>query len=279
MIWVELYNRIVPDVMDKSDVVITCNQKGLYHKHIGYNIGLLYARGQVITICDSDALFPPDFISTIMTSFNVSGHYDSPSSKVLMHYERRIDEKYSEDFKELIENENYKQDDVLLNVKACMSLRRLDALTFGGFDEHYTYKGNLCGPYELGWRLINAGVTENWHHEKTAIWRFAHSDHHPLYSLKIWRQNAFPHIDYHAFNAVKAFTHGRILPLKENHYIHEIRLKQRQIGSRLEGKYAEFAKIVERPKRLILVRVIAFFLEPMIIIFKSSMNKLKLLQN
>ena len=46
LIWVELYDRVVDEVLEKADVVITCNQRGTYHKHIGYNIGLLQARGR-----------------------------------------------------------------------------------------------------------------------------------------------------------------------------------------------------------------------------------------
>ena len=63
IIWVELFNRVVPAAMELADVVITCRQKGLYHKHHGYNIGLLQARGAITVICDSDAIYPPGFIS------------------------------------------------------------------------------------------------------------------------------------------------------------------------------------------------------------------------
>ena len=69
IIWVELYDRVVPDALEYADAVITCGQRGRYHKHIGYNIGLLEARGDVVTVCDSDAVFPPDFISSIETAF------------------------------------------------------------------------------------------------------------------------------------------------------------------------------------------------------------------
>ena len=64
IIWVELFHRVVPEAMAQADVVITCGQKGLYHKHIGYNIGLLHARGAIMVICDSDAVYPPGFISS-----------------------------------------------------------------------------------------------------------------------------------------------------------------------------------------------------------------------
>ena len=57
--------------MEQADVVITCGQKGLYHKHRGYNIGLLHARGAITVICDSDAVYPPGFISSILTAFRL----------------------------------------------------------------------------------------------------------------------------------------------------------------------------------------------------------------
>ena len=41
-----------------------------------------------------------------------------------------------------------------------MTVRKADAIRFGGFDEHADYRGYLCGPYELGWRLVNAGLPE-----------------------------------------------------------------------------------------------------------------------
>ena len=71
LIWVELYDRVVDEVMEKADVVITCNQKGTYNKHFGYNEGLLQAKGELICVCDSDAVFPPDFVSSVLTSFQL----------------------------------------------------------------------------------------------------------------------------------------------------------------------------------------------------------------
>src|SRR2546421_12853432 len=70
LIWLELSDRVVPEALQNADVVITCNQKkGAYHKHKGYNAGLLEARGEIITVCDSDAVFPPNFVKSIIDSF------------------------------------------------------------------------------------------------------------------------------------------------------------------------------------------------------------------
>src|SRR5688572_8573721 len=65
LIWVELFERVVPKALHDSDVLLTCGQKGTYHKHEGYNAGVLQARGPIVTVCDSDAVFPPEFIESI----------------------------------------------------------------------------------------------------------------------------------------------------------------------------------------------------------------------
>lgn len=241
LIWIELYERVVPVVMEKADVVITCGQQGLYHKHLGYNIGLLYAKGNVITICDSDAVFPENFIASIINFFNLK-QSDTPESKVLMHYQWRTSALYPEGISQIDELQRFPWSDLWPNVGACMSVSRSDAMRFGGFDEHKSFSGYLCGPYDLGWRLINAGIPEIWHDESVASWHFAHPDpaasQGQPFSLKLWREKSYPHIDHHALNAVEAFSTGRLLPLKENLEIHQLRMRQRRIGTKFEEKYA-----------------------------------------
>ena len=265
LIWVELYNRVVPEVMEKADVVITCGQKGLYHKHVGYNVGLLHSKGQVITICDSDAGFPPDFIDSIICAFNPNGT-NEPKSIVLMHYQWRSKEKYPEDLADITQLTKYFFE-LWPNVGACMSVRRIDAVRFGGFDEHPSFRGYLCGPYDLGWRLVNATIPEIWHDEIVALWHFAHPDptasFSQSFSLKRWRREiVYPHIDYHALTAVEAFSTGRLLPLKENPEVHKLRMAQRRIGTSYEERYARMTGLagfskVERYRLQML-----FFLEP-----------------
>jgi len=45
LIWVEVYDVLFPKPLNMRNVVIICQQKGMYHKHKAYNIGLLNARG------------------------------------------------------------------------------------------------------------------------------------------------------------------------------------------------------------------------------------------
>jgi hypothetical protein len=243
LIWVELYNRVVPQVLEKVDVLVTCGQAGLYHKHVGYNIGLLHARGEIITVCDSDAVFPRDFVSSILRAFKIEGVH-KPASICLMHHELRTSYLYPDDLKDSdeLKCEKWRWWPINPNVGACVSIRRKDAIRFGGFDEHKSYKGYLCGPYDLAWRMINAGIPEIWHDTSTVLWHFAHPDPAGVNGLvptiKMLLEYSHPHVDLHALTAVEAFSTGRLLPLKENPEIFRLRLEQRKIGSKFEKKYA-----------------------------------------
>ena len=118
----------------------------------------------------------------------------------------------------------------------------MDAFRFGGFDEHASLEGYMCGPYELTWRLVNAGLPEIWHDEAMVTWHFAHPE--PLgldwgwFSLRMLREMAHPHVDHHALAAVEAFSAGRLLPLDENPDVHQRRMALRRIGTNFEEKYA-----------------------------------------
>ncbi len=241
IVWVELYNRVAAEAMEQADVVITCGQKGLYHKHKGYNIGMLQARGAITVICDSDAVYPPGFISSIGAAFHGT---DVTELKpiVLMYYQWRSNHAYPDGLADVGELRQYAWRPLLPNAGACVCLRTVDALRFGGFDEHRSLQGYLCGPYELGWRLVNAGLPEIWHDASMASWHFQHPEplglEPGLFSLKKWREVAHPHVDYHALTAVDAFSSGRLLPLKENSEVHARRMALRRIGTQFEEKYA-----------------------------------------
>jgi hypothetical protein len=163
-----------------------------------------------------------------------------------MHYEWRTSLLYPDgltDTETLKDRERWQWWPLIVNEGACMTVRRADAIRFGGFDEHPSYKGYLCGPYDLGWRLINAGWPEVWHDEAVALWHFAHPD--PIgtngqqASLKQLLEKAYPHINGHALTAVEAFSTGRFQPLQENPDIWALRMRDRLIGSELETRYAD----------------------------------------
>jgi hypothetical protein len=94
----------------------------------------------------------------------------------------------------------------------------------------------------LGWRLVNAGLPEVWHDESMTSWHFQHPEplglQGCLFSRRMWREVAHPHVDYHALTAVDAFSSGRLLPLQENPEIHARRMALRRIGTKFEEKYA-----------------------------------------
>jgi hypothetical protein len=243
LIWVELHDLVVPEVMEKADVVITCGQKGRYHKHMGYNAGLLKAMGEVVTVCDSDAVFPPTFISSIKDKFGLSG-VGERRSLVLMHYEWRTKSRYPDGMSDLKDINNHVWVPLWENVGACVSVRNDDAIRFGGFDEHKSFRGYLCGPYDLAWRLINAGIPEEWHDPVVALWHFDHpnEDYYNLKRIKLETimELAFirPHLKEHSLMAVEALSTGRLLPLKENPGIHKLRMSRRIIGSDYERGYS-----------------------------------------
>lgn len=263
IIWVELYDRVPTEAMEKADVVITCDQKGMYHKHAGYNAGLLHSKGQVITVCDSDAVFPPDFMSSIIKVFKLNAA-NEPSSVILMHGERRTEEQYPKEMKEIHELQKYSWLELCPNVGACMSVRKNDAIHFGGFDEHSSFRGYFCGPYDLGWRLINAGIPEIWHDESISLYHFAHPEPVSLhaFSLKQWREISHPHIARHALTAVEAFSTGRLLPLKENAEVHRLRMSLRRIGTKFEERYSRMTGPAGFSRRRRLGLRLMFLLEP-----------------
>lgn len=242
LIWVELYNRVVPEVEAQADVLITCHQEGMYHKHKGYNVGLLKAKGEIIIVCDSDAVFPRDFISSVLISFEMEDDA-SPIPLVLMYHEWRTSFRYPDSLQdaEELKHDRWNWWPLVPNAGACVAIRRDDAIRFGGFDEHESLRGYLCGPYELGWRLVNAGVPEIWHDSSVALWHFAHPD--PVAangfapSFARLRESTYPHVDMHAITAVEAFSMGRLLPKVENPDIWRQRLARRRVGSDIEEKY------------------------------------------
>ena len=143
LIWVELFSRVVPEAMEKADVVITCGQSGLYHKHKGYNTGLLHARGAITVVCDSDAVYPPGFISSILSAFKCSDGSE-PIQIVLMYHQWRSNHTYPDDLSDVGQLQQYEWRDLLPNVGACVCMRTADVVRFGGFDEQESLQGYLC---------------------------------------------------------------------------------------------------------------------------------------
>lgn len=245
LIWVELYERVAPEVMQKADWLIACHQTGMYHKHKGYNIGLLHARGDIVTVCDSDAVFPPEFVASIIEAFELDTRPE-PKPLVLMHHEQRSNHLYPRKLESIEEVLRYDWVELWPNAGACMSVAKRDALGFGGFDEDESLRGYICGPYELGWRLVNAGLPEVWH-DKVFLWHFAHPHSNAKENKESWDEIVAGHVDFHARAAVEAFSTGRLLPLTMNAEVQAQRLTQRRIGTEFEAKFSRMAGRVTGP--------------------------------
>ena len=247
LIWVELHDRVLDEACQKADVVLSLQQQGKYHKHEGYNAGIIASQGELICVCDSDAVFPPDFIESILRSFEMLDG-DVARELVLMHQELRTSSLYPsglDDTEQLKDQDRWEWWAVNLNVGACVTVRKSDAIRLGGFDEDESYRGYMCGPYDLAWRLINLGVPQLWHDIDVVLWHFAHPDpvgvNGIIPSFRGILESTYPHIVGHALTSVEKFSTGDVMPRRINEAIKRVRMRSRQVGSTLELEYADYA--------------------------------------
>ena len=177
---VEFYGResaVVGGYRDMIDtwVLLEMPAACCYHKHLMYNAGIVLAQGAVVVFCDSDAMVRPTFLERIAERFA------GPASGVLHldQFRNARQDLYPfryPSFEEVvgpgcINNVDGRPRGLSAvadtlherNYGACMAARRTDLVRVGGADEHRDYLGHICGPYELTFRLGNAGVPEEWH--------------------------------------------------------------------------------------------------------------------
>ncbi|MCK4602633.1 MAG: glycosyltransferase family 2 protein, partial [Phycisphaerae bacterium] len=83
ILWIEYYDKVAPEIQQRLDkarreglpppvdtwLVMEMPREVYYHKHLMYNLGIALASGQIIVICDSDALAKPTFLASIIRSF------------------------------------------------------------------------------------------------------------------------------------------------------------------------------------------------------------------
>lgn len=187
LIWIEFYERKPASLIDavrKAEaagrpivdklVVMNHPRDVIFHKHRMYNLGIVLSEGEICVICDSDAMFTPRFIEKIIAAFE-----QNPQSVVHLDEVRNVERDFYPfnypTFQKFLETEcpnwtgrttwgldNSKDMVHEANYGACMAARRSDIIRIGGADEHLDYLGYICGPYDLTFRLVNAGCRERW---------------------------------------------------------------------------------------------------------------------
>jgi len=239
LIWIEFYDR-QPEalrrlvdaggarspVLDKW-IVLGYPDDYLFHKHRLYNIGLLAATGEVCVICDSDAIFLPTFIESLIRAFE-----EAPDAVVHIDEVRNNDRRFYPFHYPALEEiigpgcinwRGTTTEGVIdtadrlhsANYGACMAARRRDMLAVGGADEHLDYLGYVCGPYDLTFRLVNYhGRDERWLRDE--------------YVYHVWHPNQSGlNTDYHgphdgkfmALRALDARMSFRVRPCLKNPWV------------------------------------------------------------
>lgn len=180
VIVVEYYSRVSPALQlfeEQVDtwVLLEMPTDCYYHKHLMYNVGIVHGKGEIVIICDSDAMAKPTFLKTVLE------HFESQLNTILHLDQFRNNRRdmypfnYPE-FDEVIGRGciNYRDGKTVglastkdpiheRNYGACFCAKREDLIKVGGADEHVDFVGHICGPYDLTFRLINMGHKEVWH--------------------------------------------------------------------------------------------------------------------
>ncbi|MCJ7543630.1 MAG: hypothetical protein MUP47_03525 [Phycisphaerae bacterium] len=189
VIWIEYYDTVAAEIRRRMDqassagrpppvdtwLVMEMPRRLCYHKHLMYNVGLAMARGRIVVICDSDAMVGPAFLTSIVRAFKQDSHIVLHLDEVRNNHRGFHPFSYPS-LEEVVGfgavNWLHGRPSGLLdkadplhsrNYGACMAALRSDLIDIGGADMHADYLGHIAGPYEMTWRLVNAGRREVWH--------------------------------------------------------------------------------------------------------------------
>jgi len=244
VIWIEYYSRRAPQIEQalercRSDgrppavdqwVAMGVPENVYYHKHLMYNAGLLVSRGNLVVICDSDAILRNTFVESIIRSFEAESdsvlHLDQVRNNRKRFYPFNfptIEEVIGEgaiNWRDGRTTGLWDTEDTLhtRNYGACFVARREDLISIGGADEHMDFLGHICGPYEMTFRLVNYGKKEIWSDQE-----FLYHVWHPGQSGEV--NYLGPHDGSNvSTTALEARATGRVFPLIENPAIRLLRL-------------------------------------------------------
>jgi hypothetical protein len=235
VILVEYFSIVSPAAQTYADqidtwIVLDMPESAYYHKHLMYNVGIEFARGDVIMIGDSDAMVQEGFLATIVQAFerdpNIVFHIDQFRNARRDLYPFNFPSFEQVMDAHCINNVGGKTAGIVeptdplhvRNYGACMCARRDDLIAIGGADEHIDYLGHICGPYDMTFRLVNAGRRELWSQDT-----FSYHTWHPG---QAGVDNYLgPHDGRHmSTTSLESLLTGRVLPLVENPVIRERRL-------------------------------------------------------
>jgi hypothetical protein len=234
VIFIEYYARTAEPLKEFADqldtwVLLEMPESCIYHKHLMYNCGLALAHGEVVVLCDSDAMVMDSFVETILSHFK-------EREQIVLHLDQfrnmrgdlypfnypSFDEVLGDN---CINNVNGKTAGIVdridplhsRNYGACMCARRADLIAIGGADEHLDYLGHICGPYEMTFRLFNNGFKEVWDETE-----YLYHTWHPGQAGVDNYQG--PHDGRQmSRTALESLITGRIYPLVENETMRLIR--------------------------------------------------------
>ncbi len=300
VIWIEYYSKHFTDIEKKLSeslsrsrdnpildqwIIMEVPDEYHIHKHSMYNTGIIFASGRIAVFCDSDAIVRPTFVSSIINEF------DKDKNIVLYMDELRSSDKKLYPFSNpsvesimkprFLYSVNGKPEGSLdstdwlhlKNYGACMCCLRQDAISIGGADEDISCLGYISGPYDPGFRLINAGRREVWSKDE-----WLYHTWHP----GVGGENNYSGPDdgrKMSSTALEAVSSGRIFPLSENSHIRSLRLdgdkskvtpgfefslpiEWRKASSALKQSRIEFLSRVRlRLKAVLLFYIFAFYIK------------------
>lgn len=234
VIIIEYYDREYEGIRKYEEqvdtwLVMQMPQNSYYHKHLMYNLGVIVSSGEIISICDSDAMVKSSYVSKISNTFksdpNIVFHMDQFRNNKKEYYpfnyptlEEVLGEgciNYSDNLTSgIVDNIDPIH---TRNYGACMCARKEDLIAIGGADEHIDYVGHICGPYDMTFRLVNYGKKEIWSHDE-----FLYHTWHP--GSDGVDNYMGPHDGKNmSTTSLLSLINKRIFPLVENNAIRKLR--------------------------------------------------------